>query len=41
MTIETSIALVSMLAIIAVGMLGALVIQRRRNRSRVDTARKA
>jgi hypothetical protein len=34
MTIETSLALVGVFAIVAVGVLGALVLQRRRNRSR-------
>jgi hypothetical protein len=38
MTIETSIALVGMFAIIAFGVLGAFVIHRRRNRSRAGTA---
>jgi hypothetical protein len=38
MTIETSILLVSMFAIMAFGVLGALVLQRRRNRSRGGTA---
>jgi Tfp pilus assembly protein PilV len=38
MTIETSILLVSMFAIMAVGVLGALLMQRRRNRSRGETA---
>jgi hypothetical protein len=38
MTIETSILLVSMFAIIACGALGAFVMQRRRNRSRGGTA---
>jgi hypothetical protein len=40
MTIETSIALLGMFAIIAVGMLGALVIQRSRNRNSAGTAPK-
>jgi hypothetical protein len=38
MTIETSILLVSMFAIMAVGVLGALLMQRRRNKSRAGTA---
>jgi hypothetical protein len=41
MTIETSIALVGMFAITAVGLLGALVIQRSRNRKRARTVPKA
>jgi hypothetical protein len=40
MTIETSIAVVGVLAILAVGMLGALVLQRSRNRNRAGTAPK-
>jgi hypothetical protein len=40
MTIETSIALGGMFAIVAVGMLGALVIQRSCNRNRAGTTPK-
>ena len=38
MTIETLIVLVSMFAIMAFGVIGALLMQRRRNRSRGETA---
>jgi preprotein translocase subunit SecG len=37
-TIETLIVLVSMFAIMAFGVIGALLMQRRRNRSRGETA---
>jgi preprotein translocase subunit SecG len=38
MTVETAILLVSMFAIMAFGVLGAVLMQRRRNRSRGETA---
>jgi preprotein translocase subunit SecG len=38
MTIETSILLVSMFAIMAFGVIGAFLMQRRRNRSRGERA---
>jgi hypothetical protein len=38
MTIETSILLVSIFAVMAFGVIDALLMQRRRNRSRGETA---